>query len=429
MARYTCFKQLGDKYHLRLFPCITAICGGDQCASAIISVLDFLTVGLIENLEAAAEKEALIWVRLTIDRLYDMVANLYSIRRIQERLEILSESRLIVLPSGTKVFGRATNTPINMLLNRELIKDALEKKSVLIAQKTPEIPPSNVSTPSNVGNSADKPTAEAPKSTPLKSLGTLENTEEREPLKEADFTPVPSEEKTHDSDATLDIEDLFRILPGKFKRLKGGRSVPKDLLRFRLEALQGISTEEAYQAFDSFSKQDFWEKFDARHRVNAFFVYLQKREGEPEPKPTSPRTEIPVPAAAGPVATGIDFPARWNELVPARPTVWNPARDSWRGAGVFSDPEFAAKFDDLCRTCQKFITAKPDADWVHFRWMIGSKDGHPNWHRVDSDEFHISEKRHGSGMTAEEKGQMTRDLAKQMEEENEARKKAAAQKS
>jgi hypothetical protein len=96
---------------------------------------------------------------------------------------------------------------------------------------------------------------------------------------------------------------------------------------------------------------------------------------------------------------------------------------------VFSDPEFAAKFDDLCRTCQKFITAKPDADWVHFRWMIGAKDGHPNWHRVDSDEFHVSEKRHGSGMTAEEKGQMTRDLAKQMEEENEARKKAAAQKS
>ena len=142
-----------------------------------------------------------------------------------------------------------------------------------------------------------------------------------------------------------------------------------------------------------------------------------------------PRPEIPVPVAATPVTPAIDFPSRWNELVPARPTVWNPARDSWRGAGVFSDPEFAAKFDDLCRTCQKFITAKPDADWVHFRWMIGSKDGHPNWHRVDSDEFHISEKRHGSGMTAEEKGQMTRDLAKQMEEENEARKKAAAQKS
>ena len=22
-----------------------------------------------------------------------------------------------------------------------------------------------------------------------------------------------------------------------------------------------------------------------------------------------------------------------------------------------------------------------DKSWVHFRWMIGSKDGHPNWHR------------------------------------------------
>jgi hypothetical protein len=299
----------------------------------------------------------------------------------------------------------------------------------LIAQKAPEIPPSNVGTPSNVGNSADKPTAEVPKSTPLKSLGTLEDTEDREPLSRADFPQSSSEEKTLPSCAKLDVEDLFRILPGKFKRLKGGRSVPKDLLRFRLEALQGISTEEVYRAFDSFAGQDFWEKFYARHRVNAFFSYLQKQEGKPEPKPTSPRPEIPVPVAATPVTPAIDFPSRWNELVPARPTVWNPARDSWRGAGVFSDPEFAAKFDDLCRTCQKFITAKPDADWVHFRWMIGNKDGHPNWHRVDSDEFHVSEKRHGSGMTAEEKGQMTRDLAKQMEEENEARKKAAAQKS
>jgi hypothetical protein len=257
------------------------------------------------------------------------------------------------------------------------------------------------------------------------------NTEEPPPEENGTITGIENQEP-------FDREALPKLLCSRFKRLRGVRSFPKSC-RDLVQRCTGIlnsnwSEDQVLSVFEDWESEEFWRSFTIEHKVHSFFKYTESHSPRQktellEPPGASPQPEIPVLVTATPVAPAIDFPARWNELVPARPTVWNQARDSWRGVGVFSDPEFAAKFDDLCRTCQKFITAKPDADWVHFRWMIGAKDGHPNWHRVDSDEFHISEKRHGSGMTAEEKGQMTRNLAKQMEEENETRKKAAAQKS
>ncbi len=394
---------------------------GDHCAAVVIAYFEYATSGELDRFSRQGVT-GIPWVTATMTSIYEETTGLYSIRRLQERIAWLVSLGFIQEDQDSR--GKVKR----YLLDVEFTNDCILKKRSFSYSGFIGHLSDGPSDKLNDGSSDEASDEEGG----IKSLG-VTNLEGRIKPSVGSKDSESQPQTPEDPGATLDTEDLLRFLPGKFKRLKGGRSVPKDLLRFRLEALQGISTEEVYRAFDSFSKQDFWEKFDARHRVNAFFVYLQKREGEPEPKPTSPRPEIPVPVAAAPVAPAIDFPDRWNELVPARPTVWNQARDSWRGVRVFSDPEFAAKFDDLCRTCQKFIAAKPDADWVHFRWMIGSKDGHPNWHRVDSEEFQISEKRHGSGkqsgMTAEDKAQMTRDTAKQMREEYEARKKAAVEKS
>lgn len=80
----------------------------------------------------------------------------------------------------------------------------------------------------------------------------------------------------------------------------------------------------------------------------------------------------------------IDYPARWNELVPAKPVTW----DARRGAGAAlreceADPVFRERFDEMCHIAQKiYATRGSEADWLTFEFAIRRNGKGVGWWRV-----------------------------------------------
>ena len=371
--------------YFSLRQCLIDICDGDHCAASLLDVLIYWS-GVRkkqveqEKIRASSDKDYApnleMWIYKSSQDWSDDLRGHYGETSIRTGLKLISSKGFTKTRSNPK--NSLDRTPQYLLIYAAI-------KSAIYA---PSDPVKTTDAPREINTGDPVKTTDAD----VENEGCLYTEVTTSEVTSTEIPPTPfqeSEPKTpEDPGATLDEEDSGAEPRKPFKRQWSRKKEPKPM----------SYTEAA----------------------------LKRMRGS-ESNGASPRPEIPVPVAAAPVTPAIDFPARWNELVPARPTVWNQARDSWRGAGVFSDPEFAAKFDDLCRTCQKFITAKPDADWVHFRWIIGAKDGHPNWHRVDSEEFQIREKRHGSGKQPGLSTEEVLDYAKKRREEYETRKKSASQ--
>ena len=132
MPTFTSITALGKSYYLKLFPDLTKAFDGDNCASGIISVLDFLTTSKKESMHAAGEDDGLLWIEITLDRLCYMMDNMYSIRRTQDRLDALSNHRLIIMPEGQKIYGRETDKRLNFLLNVDLVESLVLSGKQLI---------------------------------------------------------------------------------------------------------------------------------------------------------------------------------------------------------------------------------------------------------------------------------------------------------
>lgn len=103
-------------------------------------------------------------------------------------------------------------------------------------------------------------------------------------------------------------------------------------------------------------------------------------ESTPEAVVTNPQP----PDALQPAQTRINYPARWNELVPAKPVTW----DARRGAGSAlreceADQVFRERFDEMCRIAQKIHEVKGDAaDWVTFEFAIKTNGKGVGWWRI-----------------------------------------------
>jgi hypothetical protein len=156
-----------------------------------------------------------------------------------------------------------------------------------------------------------------------------------------------------------------------------------------------------------------------------------------------PRPEIPVPAAAAqnpPVILPVPgvIVAEWNKLVPSCPATWSDSQDGHLMRKAMADVQFLDSYRDLFAKAEIINQNSDRGPWLTLQAMLSNaKNGQPHWYRIYSGQYAGMMKpttnRYGSGkqsgMTAEEKAQMTRDTAKQMREEYEARKKAAVEKS
>ncbi len=88
--------------------------------------------------------------------------------------------------------------------------------------------------------------------------------------------------------------------------------------------------------------------------------------------------------ASGNVTEKIDYPARWNELVPAKPVQWD-----WKRSAVDilriteADALFVARFDDMCRVAQAVhLRCRDEASWMTFEFAIRRTDKGDGWWRI-----------------------------------------------
>ena len=124
MARFSSLYYPPSAYFLRLPQFLVDAFGGDQCCAAIVSTMDFLTIGKIEEYEARHEKEGLLpWVQISLERLNRMICGLYSVRSIQGRLAFLVASGIIVQTEDDSIYGREHSKPLTFLLNKRAIDD------------------------------------------------------------------------------------------------------------------------------------------------------------------------------------------------------------------------------------------------------------------------------------------------------------------
>jgi DNA-binding Lrp family transcriptional regulator len=106
--------------------------------------------------------------------------------------------------------------------------------------------------------------------------------------------------------------------------------------------------------------------------------------------PKTPDTAPPSPAARqdAPVAQ-IDYVARWNELVPAKPCAgWSPSREPGLAlalSGFAKDVEFSSRFDEICGLARDAIANNELAPrFMDFRWLLrkDKETGAWNWWRL-----------------------------------------------
>ena len=157
-------------------------------------------------------------------------------------------------------------------------------------------------------------------------------------------------------------EFTVKMMVGKFKRLKGVSSFGKgmkDLVAEKTLALAGSMNEnDLLAAFDQFAEADFWKGWEAAHIVRSFFKGVTAY-GPDTFRGLRPDTTQPARVEAAPYDSGVSYPAcppldfvaRWNELVPAKPwEAFGSARPK-----AYEDPQFSARFDEVCRAAARLI--------------------------------------------------------------------------
>lgn len=99
------------------------------------------------------------------------------------------------------------------------------------------------------------------------------------------------------------------------------------------------------------------------------------------------RWQLKHPESEG-VPYGDTIPQTWNEIVTSAPYRWNghaPLEDLRASA---RDPDFVAKWVEICRECQKLIESDPDFyTWLTLPWVLAEKNKRRNWERILNRDF------------------------------------------
>jgi hypothetical protein len=192
----------------------------------------------------------------------------------------------------------------------------------------------------------------------------------------------------------LSLISLHKTLCSKFKALRksGGLQKPlRDLVAERVERVYGWSEPQVLDVFHVWCSTMDWEGFDGRHRVNSFFSFLQSCDPSDFPvnAPAEPAIESPTPSrrsgaadsAMGPETRKVDFPARWNLLVPEAST--DPALLPLCPK-AYRDPVFAERFDEICAKASALIRDGAD---LKFGFLLKESGGRFRWQELLADEL------------------------------------------
>lgn len=329
--------------------------GGDVCLAGILAIFEHLTN--IEMTRFAARGESgLPWVQISMAEIEGWMMGLYSRRTIQDKMAYLDELGVLKssLPGG--------RTYKSYLLNIASLNAAIQEQ-----KRAPSFVIGKIADHLLIGKNdveiADQTGKIADQTDCIKSIGVKRDKEIEKETISISYDPPSSAEWNGVEVKVVGTEiseDTAKILVGRFKRLKGVSSfgkAMKDLVAEKTESLSGSMNEnELLAAFDQFAEADFWKGWDTAHIVRSFFKGLTEYGPDTfRGLRTSAASPAPVKESPAPVQcprVDMNFVARWNELVPAKP--WNDFGSTVRPR-PYDDLQFAARFDDVCRAAAKLI--------------------------------------------------------------------------
>jgi hypothetical protein len=261
------------------------------------------------------------------------------------------------------------------------------------------------------------------------SGGGVYNNVLKETINKKESPPTPSEPTPE----PFNPESLTRLICQKLNntpRMGRLNGEGKRLVAYRVQQLDiSIGEDQILALFDDWSSQDFWREFDAKHRINSLFAHLKSSPLPPATvagpglltsaaplediqHPLTPPTQ---PAASQPP----NFPMRWNELVPERPT--DPALLQLRPR-AYTDPVFAERFDSICEKSKALIADGADLTFDFLLRTDPKAEGQYRWQQLLAGSLTWMKPRAKSA-----KQQSEDFLEKERQEAYERRRKAAEQ--
>lgn len=344
---------------------------GDQCGALLLSYFEHLTTiesGRIEDEDGIDDP----WLKLPMPAIYEGLLRSYSVRSIQERVDLLERNNLLQWREEFRGSVR------RYLFNYRRVQEMLDCKSVI---RTDSVPPAKL--PETPAEPSAEPSAKLPEVGGVLNLKEVISNTQHLPPPPQDFCPEYESTSGSRRWEESDIKTFF----GKYKH---GRGVQKPDKRERIRTMDffndnNIGPDAALQAIGGYLASEFDRHPLFEFRRN-FYQYLDaaNRSDQDSTQASSPGKQTAIdPRALEPPAKAFlpaEAIAKWNELVPSNPmNDWDWANDDVRAAEkACNNQVFVNRFDDICRKAE--AVAKEGDLSRDFRWMIKSYGAKPgNW--------------------------------------------------
>lgn len=389
MANHSFIPHKGS--YLRIHEDYLKLMGGNFCEAAVLDVIEYWTGIEWANANKSGEFR-LPWVEAPLPKIHTEMYGMYSLRSIQEALKRVESAGFITVDRS---HGGSSN---KYLLNvgsltwalthsgPQEVGEDLGWKDLFEPKANGKIAVSGESEAGPDGNSdgkTDSRNFRHYKETHSDSDNTVEET----PI-------IPF------SDLDLD-DEVQTFVPNACRRagrprLKLGRKSDQPLVRRLEESEQkyGRSFWRAcllrfYATDDHWLRENGWPLNRFLQNPETYAPEMPLASGADDAGATQAPSVVAQdhpPSADAPqrAETRIDYPAKWNELVPASPVDW----DASRGAGAalracIADEVFCARFEEMCGIVQKIHEIKGvEADWLTFEFAIRSNGKGVGWWRI-----------------------------------------------
>ncbi len=211
--------------------------------------------------------------------------------------------------------------------------------------------------------------------------------------------PLPASQETPEEEP-LSFQDMLH----RYVRRKGLKKPTKPVLVGAEEIWHNtaVGPSACDAALDGFTAAEWWktakEPFLGFVKNPLSWIRPRKtQDDDQEPAGFEKVVSGTAAPADAPQAAQIDYPARWNELVPAAKVEWD-----WKRSPVAAlrlaelDDQFVARFDEMCGIAQsKHLSCGKEARWMTFEFAIRRSPKGWGWWRVLT-EFRDMEPRAGN---------------------------------
>ncbi len=377
--------------------------GGDHCAAVVLAYFEYATNGELDRFERSGDVGE-PWVTATMPSIYQETTGLFSIRTLQTRIDWLQSIGFLTVDQQN---GKANR----YLLNIDLVNECIDRRRVLAFSTPAKLPGSDeAQTPAKLPGTPAAPSAKLPGSEGcIKSVGSIKKIEEEKDPP----TPLPGN-STSPQPGRLDLEDdILTFVANAYRR--ENRRAKLDNLRARsaeptCEKIRRAESEHGAETFRAallaYLASDNERVSKERWPIRWFLAHIDwyfssdTSKGMASTRPaavngTNGKANGFRPAEFPPPPLPINFPARWNELVPERPVDTDVVTESFP---AYQDAVFTKRFDEICGKFRSLIQRGASLTYLDL-FRRDSQTGVPWWKRglMDGLEWMVAPSGNGKG--------------------------------